>query len=186
VSERQMDVERGHAFDGIQEYDNPLPRWWLVIFYTTVLFGYGYWMHYQVARTGIGGVAAYEAEKAEATRRAAATKPITDELLIGLSKDPQTTAAGQKLFVQQCAPCHLENGSGKIGPNLTDEFWLHGNKPTEILKTISRGVVEKGMPAWEPTLGAERVRSLAAFVISHEGLNLPGKEPQGERLGIVK
>jgi len=186
VSEPKMDVERGHAFDGIQEYDNPLPRWWLFIFYTTVLFGYGYWMHFHVARTGLSGVAAYEKEKSDALRKAAASKPMSDELLLAMSKDPQTVATGQKLFVQQCAQCHEANGSGKIGPNLTDEFWLHGNKPTEILKTISRGVVEKGMPAWEPTLGGERVRSLAAFVISHEGANLPGKEPQGERLGIVK
>ncbi|HTS79812.1 MAG TPA: cbb3-type cytochrome c oxidase N-terminal domain-containing protein [Myxococcaceae bacterium] len=186
MTEKRIDVERGHAFDGIQEFDNPLPRWWLFIFYATVLFGYGYWVHYHVTRTGLSGAAAYEAEKAEATRRAAATKPITDELLLSLSRDPQTTGAGQRIFVQQCAQCHLENGSGKIGPNLTDEYWLHGNKPTEILGTISRGVVEKGMPAWEPTLGGERVRSLAAFVISREGTNLPGKEPQGERLGIIK
>ena len=182
----KVDVERGHGFDGIQEYDNPLPRWWLFIFYATVLFGYGYWIHYHVARTGLSGVAAYEAEKSEALRKTAASKPITDEILLAMSKDPTTISSGEKLFIQQCAQCHEPNGSGKIGPNLTDEYWLHGNKPTEILNTISRGVVEKGMPAWAPTLGAERVRSLAAFVISHEGANLPGKEPQGERLGIVK
>lgn len=186
MSEKQMDVERGHTFDGIQEYDNPLPRWWLVIFYTTVIFGYGYWMHYHVARTGLSGAAAYEAEKAEALRKAAASKPMSDDLLLSMAKDPQTVSTGQKLFVQQCAACHTENGSGKIGPNLTDDYWLHGNKPTEILKTVSKGVVEKGMPAWEPTLGAERVRNIVAFVISNEGKNLPGKEPQGERLGIVK
>jgi len=187
MSEKRMDVERGHAFDGIQEYDNPLPLWWLTIFWVCILFGYGYWLHYHVAHTGLVGLSAYQvAEKAEVARREAAEKLVTDDFLLSMSRDPAALAKGQALFVQHCAQCHLETGAGKIGPNLTDEYWLHGNKPTDIYRTISRGVLEKGMPTWAPVLGADRVRTLAAYVISREGLKLPGKEPQGERLGVVK
>jgi len=176
-----MDVDTGHDYDGIREYDNPLPRWWLITFWVCIAFGYAYWIHYQVARTGPSLVAEYLADQAESARRAAATKPITDDLLVSLSKDPQTTDSGAKVFAQNCAVCHGANGEGKIGPNLTDAFWIHGGKPTDIYKTISGGVLDKGMPAWLPVLGPERVRAAAAFVMTRQGLNLPGKEPQGER-----
>ena len=179
----RTDLDTGHDYDGIHEFDNPLPNWWLAIFFATVIFGYAYWTHYHVAGTGAGLLAEYNAEQAEAARLAAASKPLTDDLLAALAKDPQTTAAGEKVFAQTCASCHGDRAEGKIGPNLTDAFWLHGSKPTEIYQTVSGGVLEKGMPSWLPVLGAERVRQVVAFVITREGLNLPGKEPQGERIG---
>ena len=179
----KQDLDTGHDYDGIREYDNPLPNWWLAIFFLTVVFSYGYWMHYHVAKTGPGLVAEYDAEQAEAARKAAATKPMTDDLLVALAKDPVTTAAGEKLFQTHCASCHGEKAEGKIGPNLTDEYWLHGSKATDVFKSVSGGWIEKGMPAWQPTLGAERVRSLVAYVVTRKGLNLPGKEPQGDRAG---
>ena len=172
-----------HECDGIREFDNPLPRWWLIIFYGTVLFGYAYWMHYQVARTGVGAVAELLAEQAEAARKDANSKPLTDEMLVTLSKDPATIAAGEKVFTTTCVACHGPQGEGKIGPNLTDAFWLHGGKPTDIHKSIAGGWVEKGMPSWKPVLGNERVLQVAAFILTQKGLNLPGKEPQGERVG---
>lgn len=176
----QIDVDTGHDYDGIHEYDNPLPNWWLAIFVLTTLFGYGYWMHYHVAKTGPGQIAEYDAEQGEIARKAASGKPVTDDLLVALSKDATTLATGQALFTQHCVVCHGAQGEGKIGPNLTDAYWLHGPKPTDNHKVITNGVVEKGMPAWGPMLGAERVRALAAFVYTKRGLNLPGKEPQGE------
>jgi cytochrome c oxidase cbb3-type subunit 3 len=184
MSERasKIDVDTGHDYDGIREFDNPLPRWWLFIFYGAVLFGYAYWMHYQVARTGVGAVAELQLEQAESARKAAETKPLTDDMLTALSKDPATLAAGEKVFQTTCVACHGPSGEGKIGPNLTDSFWLHGSKPTDIHKSIAGGWVEKGMPSWQPVLGAERVRQVAAFVLTKKGLNLPGKEPQGERV----
>ncbi len=177
-------VEREHQHDGIREYDNPLPNWWLAIFIGTIVFGYGYWMHFHVAGTGQGLIAEYQAAEAEAARRAAATRPLTDEVLLALAKDPQTTASGEKVFAQNCVACHGAQGEGKIGPNLTDEFWIHGGKPTDIFGTVNKGWVDKGMPAWGPSLGAERVRAVVAFVLTRRGLNLPGKEPQGDRFGV--
>ncbi len=177
-------IERKHDHDGIREYDNPLPNWWLAIFFGTIVFGYAYWMHYHVAGTGAGLIAEYQAAQAEAARRAAASKPLTDELLVALSKDPQTTGLGEKVFVQNCVQCHGAQGEGKIGPNLTDAYWIHGGRPTDIYKSVTGGWVEKGMPAWGPVLGAERARAVVSFVLTKRNLNLPGKEPQGERIAI--
>lgn len=177
----RIDVDQGHDYDGIREYDNPLPKWWLAILVVTIVFGYAYWMHYHVAKSGPLQIAEYEAEQAEVAKKSAAIKPVTDELLLALTKDPQTLALGAQLFAQTCVPCHGTMAEGKIGPNLTDSYWLHGGKPTDILKTVAGGFIEKGMPAWQPTLGAERVRALAAFVVSKRNTNAPGgKEPQGE------
>ncbi len=181
-SKSNIDVDTGHDYDGIHEYDNPLPRWWLIIFWVCIAFGYGYWIHFHVAGTGKSEIAELQEQQAEAVKRAANAKEVTDDVLTLLSKDPETTAAGAKLFATNCVVCHGANGEGKIGPNLTDAFWIHGNKPTDIYKTVSTGVLEKGMPAWLPVLGPDRVRTLVAFVITREGLNLPGKEPQGVRV----
>jgi cytochrome c oxidase cbb3-type subunit III len=176
----QADVDTGHDYDGIHEFDNPLPRWWLIIFYGTVLFGYGYWMHLHVAKTGTTIASELAAEQAEIAKKNAASKPLTDDVLVALSKDQTTVEAGAKVFSTTCVACHGEKAEGKIGPNLTDEYWLHGGKPTDIHRSVAGGWVEKGMPSWQPVLGAERVRQVVAFVLTKRGLNLPGKERQGE------
>lgn len=177
----RIDVDTGHDYDGIHEYDNPLPSWWLATFFITVVFAYGYWMHYHVAKGGALPIAEYEAEQADLARLNAATKPVTDAMLVALSKDPQTTTLGAQVFAQNCVTCHLANAEGKIGPNLTDSYWIHGGKPTDILKSVTGGWIEKGMPAWLPTLGADRVRAVVAYVETKRNTNAPGgKEPQGE------
>jgi cytochrome c oxidase cbb3-type subunit 3 len=182
--ESKYDVDTGHDYDGIREFDNPLPNWWLAIFFLTTVFGYGYWLHYHVAKTGTSILAEFAADQAEAARKLADSgKGLTDELLVTLSKDPATTSSGEKTFKQLCVQCHGEQAEGKVGPNLTDEFWLHGNKPTEIYKSVAGGYVAKGMPSWLPTIGPERTRQVVSYVLTRRGLNLPGKEPQGERIG---
>jgi len=169
-----------HVYDDIEEMDNHLPNWWLGILWGTLLFGLGYWFYYHVTSMGPGPMEAYQNEVSEALRRAASSQPVSDELLVGLSKDPQTAMSGQAVFQSQCVTCHGLQGEGKIGPNLTDGFWLHGSKPVDLYKVVTEGVVAKGMPAWERTLGAERVRAVVAYVLTLEGKNLPGKAPQGE------
>ncbi len=173
-----------HEVDGIQEYDNKLPNWWLYILYGSVVFGFGYWFTYQTAGFADLPRAAYEAEM----DRAAAAAPkktggaVTPELLITLSKDRGTLAQGKQIFTQTCAACHRADGGGVVGPNLTDEFWLHGAAPEKVYKTISEGVPDKGMLAWGPQLGPDRVQAVAAYVISLRNTNVPaGKAPQGER-----
>lgn len=170
-----------YVYDGIEEMDNRLPNWWLGILWGSILFAFGYWMYYQVTGSGPDQLAAYKQESAEVARRSAGNKPVSDELLLALAQDPETLKVGKKAFADNCVACHGADGQGIIGPNLTDKYWLHGGKPAAIHKTISEGVVAKGMLAWERTLGAERVRAVTAYVLTLKGKNVAGgKAPQGD------
>lgn len=175
-----------HEYDGIQEADNDLPRWWLAILYGTIAFGALYWLAAQSFKTVPPPKVAYDEEMAKiAAEEAARVKnagAVTDDSLLALAKDAKTVEDGKATFASTCAACHAANGGGGIGPNLTDEFWLHGGAPTKIYGTIKDGFTAKGMPAWGPALGEERVRTVAAYVLSLKGTNVPGgKPPQGEK-----
>ena len=173
-----------HEIDGIEEYDNKLPNWWLYILYGSVVFGFGYWFVYHVGVFADLPLASYEAEQ-DKLAAAGPTKTggvVTAETLATLAKDRGTVAQGKRVFAQTCVACHRADGGGTVGPNLTDEFWLHGGAPEKIYKTITEGVPDKGMVAWGPQLGPDRVQAVTAYVISIRGTNVPGgKPPQGER-----
>jgi cytochrome c oxidase cbb3-type subunit 3 len=181
MSADRRDVDSGHEYDGIREYDNPLPRWWLTTLYVTIVFGVGYWLFYQVFG-GTSLATQLERDQAAVLARAAASAPVTDDLLAGLTKDAGTQEKAHALFVQQCAQCHNADGSGKIGPNLTDDYWIHGHQPAQIYDTISKGVLVKGMPAWGPLLGQEKIKWLASYVVGLKGAHLPGKGPEGDKV----
>jgi cytochrome c oxidase cbb3-type subunit III len=175
-----------HEVDGIQEYDNKLPNWWLYTLYGSMLFAAGYWFHYQTSGFGDLPRAEYQQEMDKAAAieaaRIKAAGVMTPEALAALSKDKGTVDQGKVVFAQTCIACHRQDGGGVVGPNLTDEFWIHGAAPEKIFKTISQGVPEKGMPAWAPQLGPDRTQAVTAYVISLRGTNVPnGKAPQGER-----
>jgi cytochrome c oxidase cbb3-type subunit 3 len=174
-----------HEVDGIQEYDNKLPNWWLYTLYGTIGFAVLYWYVYQT--TGIGASPA-QAYRDELDRNAAAAAmqikvgEATPESLMALSKDANALALGKQVFTSTCAACHRKDGGGLVGPNLTDEFWLHGGAPEKIFQTIATGVPDKGMPSWQPQLGALKTQAVAAYVITLRGTHAAGgKAPQGER-----
>jgi cytochrome c oxidase cbb3-type subunit 3 len=169
-----------HVYDGIEEQDNRLPNWWLAILWGTIFFGFGYYLYYHNFEAGPSERATYERALAEHTAKMGAGGTMSDEALLALAGDAKLTVEARAVFEQNCAACHGADGQGLIGPNLTDGYWLHGARPGEILKTISDGVMEKGMPAWKPVLGDARVKNLAAYVLSLKGRNVPGKEPQGQ------
>jgi cytochrome c oxidase cbb3-type subunit III len=174
-----------HEVDGIQELDNKLPRWWLYTLYGAIVFAAGYWFTYHVAAFGESPLEAYKGELDRAAALEAANLKVgeaTPEALVELSKDPRATALGKQVFTSTCAACHRQDGGGIVGPNLTDEYWLHGGAPEKIYATVARGVPDKGMPAWQPQLGPLRTQAVAAYVIQLRGTNAPGgKPPQGER-----
>jgi cytochrome c oxidase cbb3-type subunit 3 len=175
-----------HEIDGIEEYDNKLPNWWLYTLFGSIVFAFGYWFVYQTAGFGDLPGAAYEAEmdRAAAAHAGAAelVGPVTSEALATLSKDRGTVARGRQVFTTTCAACHRADGGGVVGPNLTDDFWLHGGAPDKVYKTITSGVADKGMPAWGPQLGPERVQAVTAYVLTIRGTNVAGgKAAQGER-----
>jgi cytochrome c oxidase cbb3-type subunit 3 len=173
-----------HTYDDIEEYDNRLPNWWLATLFGAMVFALGYWFHYEVLHTGPTIAESYE-QSVAADRRAAADRArlagsMTDETLTALSRDPSTVQVGRGVFTQSCVACHAGNGGGGIGPNLTDSAWLHGSRPTRILATINEGVLARGMPAWGPQLGLERVQAVVAYVLTLKDTNVPGgKAPQG-------
>lgn len=174
-----QDELRPHQFDGIQEYDNQLPRWWLYLFYMTIVFTPAYLIYYHVA----GGRSLSQeletdlSEQDALMQKKAALMGEAD--LSKLADDPALVAAGKTEYDLLCASCHGAEGAGLIGPNLTDAFWIHGGKPADIHKTIADGVLEKGMPAWLPTVGPDKVNQLTAFVMSIKNRNIAGKDPQG-------
>ncbi len=170
-----------HAYDGIQEYDNPLPRWWVWIFYATIVFAVLYYFDFTTRIRGPGRVKEYEQQMAEAAKRwPAPAGPIDESALLALTKDQQALALGKATFTTNCVACHRADAGGLIGPNLTDEYWIHGGSLASIYKTVDGGVLEKGMPNWGKLLKPEQVRSVVAYVASLKGSNPPNpKAPQG-------
>jgi cytochrome c oxidase cbb3-type subunit 3 len=163
-----------HEVDGIEEYDNQLPRWWLYTLFGAIAFAAGYWFIYQS-----GGFAdsPYQAYQAELAKRAKETGTVSPELLAALASNPAVVEQGKQVFTSTCVACHRSDGGGNVGPNLTDEFWLHGGAPEQIYKTVSEGVPLKGMPAWKPQLGGDRVQAVTAYVITLKNKNVPGGKP---------
>jgi cytochrome c oxidase cbb3-type subunit 3 len=176
-------LDTGHDYDGIREYDNKLPNWWLATLFVAIIFGFGYWTYYHLMQTGSPSMREYRAEMKEASERAEALAKsrgaVTDELLVAFSTNPDRVESGAATFKKTCSVCHGPQGQGLIGPNLTDDYWLHGSHPTQILKTITGGVPDKGMPAWGPVLGEDTAETVAAYILTIKGKHVPGKAPQG-------
>ena len=174
-----------HEVDGIQEYDNKLPNWWLYTLYGAIVFAVGYWYWFEVIGAGASPTQAYQAELDRESAAKAGQLTVgeaTPEALTLLMKDPNAVALGKQVFTSACAACHRGDGGGVVGPNLTDDFWLHGSAPEKVFKTIASGVPDKGMPAWQPQLGALKTQAVTAYVLGLKGTNVPGgKAPQGER-----
>ena len=172
-----------HDFDGIQEYDNPIPTWLGALFFITIIFGIGYAIYYPSLPNyhGVSGWSAQnqydkqmEVEEARyAPLRAEAEKKAL-EALAALSDDEGTVSAGREVFTQYCSPCHGMNAEGKVGPNLTDEDWLYGSEPKDILSSIREGR-PKGMPSWKSQLDEEHVNSVAVSVLPLRSQTKEGK-----------
>jgi cytochrome c oxidase cbb3-type subunit 3 len=175
-----------HAHDGIQEYDNPLPPWWVYLFVITVIWGGLYIFYYHIAGVGPGSTDEYATELKDYQTKFAST--IASESGVNwnepnfeLVTDKVQLATAQKLFVTNCVSCHLAQGQGAIGPNLTDNYWIHGGGMNNIAKTIALGVPEKGMITWKNSLKKTEILALASYIISLQGTNPPNpKPPQGD------
>ena len=180
-----------HEYDGIREYNNPLPNWWLGLFYITIVFAVIY-IPYYLLGFGLSSSEAYKQELSEAASmyQGASTAAAagggapaqggTAMESIKLDMSAAAVAAGKDIFAQNCLPCHGPQGQGVIGPNLTDNYWLHGNRDGDLVNTITNGVPEKGMIAWKAVLNPVKIQQVAAFVRTLAGTSPPNpKEPQG-------
>jgi len=175
-----------HDYDGIQELDNPTPAWFMWLFYGTVIFGLCYLLIYHVFGVGQLQYDEYKTEIAQAdiAKKAYLSKAANrvDENTVKLVIDPAVLESGKAIFKQNCAPCHGDNAQGNVGPNLTDDYWLHGGKINDLFKTIKYGVAAKGMPTWEKQLAPKQLSDVANYVKSLKGSNPANpKAPQGEK-----
>jgi cytochrome c oxidase cbb3-type subunit 3 len=184
--EEEKDVMLDHNYDGIRELDNHLPPWWKWLLYGTIVWGAVYMVVYHVTKTLPLMEGEYQAEVARAdeqrSKRLAANPPLTiDEGTLVYEPDDAILQSGRKIYVTNCASCHLSDGQGSIGPNLTDDYWLHGGNIRDIYAVIKNGVPEKGMISWAPVLSQEQMRDVAFYIKSLHGSNPPNpKAPQGE------
>jgi cytochrome c oxidase cbb3-type subunit 3 len=174
-----------HDYDGIREYDNPLPGWWVFVFWATVLFCFPYFLRYHFGE-GETIFAAYEAEQAEHAERLLATYGALEPdapTIVSFARDELAMAGMASLFRSKCAQCHRADGSGMVGPNLTDDRWLHVKQVEDIFGVLEKGVVLKGMPSWKDQLSKTQLVLMAAYVASLRAAPVTGpagKEPQGE------
>jgi cytochrome c oxidase cbb3-type subunit 3 len=182
--DKEADVLMDHDYDGIKELDNALPPWWKWGFYFTIGVAVLYMFRFHVWKTGPTPEEEYNKEMAVAEAKLEKFRKSDaesiDEKTVTLA-DAAGIAAGKKIFTGTCFPCHGANGEGNaVGPNLTDKYWLHGGSLGNIFKTITTGVPDKGMQAWEKTYSPADIKNLASFVLSLQGTNPPNaKAPQG-------
>ncbi|HVW14414.1 MAG TPA: cbb3-type cytochrome c oxidase N-terminal domain-containing protein [Mucilaginibacter sp.] len=174
-------------YDGIRELNNPTPAWFMVLFYITIAFGAGYLLVYHVFKSAPLQYEEYRNDMAAAAKEKAAmlakSANLVDENTVKLTTDPAVLADGKTVFTTRCSPCHGDHGQGVVGPNLTDDYWLHGNTIKDIFKTIEYGVPSKGMPTWESQLTPVQISDVANYVKSIHGTNPANpKEPQGTKM----
>jgi len=179
------DLVIDHSYDGIQELDNPTPAWFMGLFYASMVFAVVYISTYHVFGVGMNQEQEYEKEMmvAENERKAylASQADNVDENSIEPDKSAETIARGKIIFDQNCIACHGGAGEGGIGPNLTDDYWLHGGNIKDIFRTIKHGVPDKGMIAWEQQLSPAQIAQVSNYIVSLHGTNPPNaKAPQGE------
>ena len=179
-----QDILTSHDYDGIREYDNPMPFWWKAVFALTVI-----WSPIYVIGIEFGYINDYGENLREDTvavnalrAQTKAAAPVVDEALIVASAgDPARVEAGQKVYMSTCASCHNQQGQGLIGPNLTDKFWIHGGSPMDIHRIVVEGVAANGMPAWGNILSADEAINVTAFIATLQGTEpANAKEPQGD------
>jgi len=169
-----------HEADGIKELDNLLPRWWVWLFYITTGFAVVYMLYYHVFKMGDLQAAAYTKEQkiGEEIKSASIIKFEANIATLTPAKDPVLLAQGQQIFGTYCAPCHRPDGGGLVGPNLTDDFWIHGSNFVDNVKTIINGVPEKGMLTWRGVLKPKEIESVASYIYTLRGTKPPNPKPQ--------
>ena len=182
--EKEADMLLDHDYDGIKELDNALPPWWKYGFYITIVVAVFYIFKFEVWHTGMNPTQEYAEEmsaaKIQTDAYLASAKENVDENSV-VQLDVAGAAAGKEIFTKTCVACHLAEGQGSVGPNLTDEYWIHGGSIKDIFKTIKYGFPDKGMQSWQTTYSPVQMQQLATYIRTLKGTNPPNpKAPQGD------
>lgn len=183
--EKEADIMLMHAHDGIYELDNRLPPWWVSMFYVTIVFAFGYIIYFHFSGTERGQLVEYKQamRDLDSIRYEAADRQANSvsENTVAALTDKASIDAGHGTFISKCAACHGQKGEGTVGPNVTDDYWLHGGSVKNIFKTIKYGVPDKGMIAWGSQLKPSEIQEVASYILTLRGTSPPNpKAPQGE------
>lgn len=167
--EKDLVIEN-HDFDGIAELDNPIPIWFNFLFYSTIIFGIGYLFSFHVFGWGLNQDQEYvrEVAQAEEARQIYLSQAanLVDETTVTVDSTGALAVAGKAIFSANCAACHGGQGEGGIGPNLTDNHWLHGGEIRDVFKTVKYGIPDKGMVPWEQTLTPGQIAEVSNYILS--------------------
>ncbi len=183
--EQEEKILLEHEYDGIRELDNNLPPWWKYMFYATIIFSFVYLIRYHLTGHGMLSIEEYQAEVEEAVATKAAFmaeagEEISEENVLYLVDAP-SIEKGAAIYTGNCATCHGQLGEGGAGPNLTDEYWLHGGNIKDVFKSIKYGIPAKGMIAWQSQFSPKQMQEVASYVLSLQGTTPPNaKAPQGD------
>lgn len=184
-AEEEKELMTDHDYDGIRELDNGMPPWLKYMFFATIIFGVSYLIDYHVLKADMLQTDEYKKELADAEIRMAEHRKNSannvDESTVTLITNSSELLEGEKIFKTNCSACHGQLGEGMVGPNLTDDYWIHGGDIKSIFKTIKFGVVEKGMKAWQTDISPSQMAVVASYIKSLRGTNPPNaKEKQGD------
>jgi cytochrome c oxidase cbb3-type subunit 3 len=185
----------GHEYDGIRELDNKLPRWWVYLFYVTIIFAVVYMLGYHVVKTD-WAKKTFPLQEEEYNREmtsADAVKKANPEPVVDLANMVPLTAAadlaaGEATYKKICIACHGPQGQGLVGPNFTDEYWIHGDSTTNTISiknlynVVITGVIEKGMIPYKDQLSPTQIQQVLSFILTFQGTTPPNpKAPQGAK-----
>ncbi len=179
--EEEVELDLGHDYDGIRELDNRLPPWWLYGFYCSILFACVYLWRYHVSHSAPLSAEEYTiaVQKAELQKTAYLKKAanLVDENTVKVLTGEGDLAAGRKVFEATCFACHGKAGEGGVGPNLTDEYWLHGGSIQDVFKSIKYGWADKGMKSWKDDFSPSQIAQIASYVLSLQGTHPANAKP---------
>jgi cytochrome c oxidase cbb3-type subunit 3 len=183
--ENEAEILMDHEYDGIRELDNNLPPWWKYGFYLTILVAIVYMIHYHGAKTGVLQAAEYTNEMKAAELAIAEhmknSANNVDETTVKMLTGADDLAAGKNIFISTCAACHGKLGEGGVGPNMTDDYWVHGGGVKDIFKTVKYGWPDKGMKSWKEDLSPVQIAQVTSYIKTLRGTNPPnGKDKQGD------
>jgi cytochrome c oxidase cbb3-type subunit III len=182
----EKDLMMDHSYDGIVELDNHMPPWLANIFYITIAFGVIYFTYFSVLGLGKTQLEEYEDElriaAIQAEERASLALSSIDETTVVFDSSTPSLASGKSIYDANCVACHASDGGGGVGPNLTDEYWIHGGNINDIFTVVKYGVVEKGMIPWQDQLSPEEMQNVSSYILTLVG-NTPAnpKAPEGEK-----
>ncbi len=183
--ENEKDIQLDHDYDGIRELDNKIPPWFNFLFYGTIIWGIIYMLVFHVFSDGQVQSNEYLAEVKQANLEKQIlikSGAFINEETVAFLTDAATLSEGKDIFTKNCVTCHAADGGGLVGPNLTDEYWIHGGGIKNVFLIVKNGVPAKGMISWQTQLDSKKMQSVSSYILSLQGTKPAApKAPEGPK-----